>query len=847
MIKRFPSVTALITACAALVFGIGGEADAATFTATAAAGSAVTMDDPTGSVTFTVTNTTVGPARQIDRVRFYFTRTQYFIARGTTAPANWSVSAISNPAAGAESYVEFRANNAAARIAPGRSLVFSVMLQGTSYQNLLRSAADAIDANTRVRSRDNTGLWTNQTGAAPSWARKSLALTFQPAPTSLGPGQTLGLTAQIENRSTAVQAASSVANPSGGCGTSPNPPCPAYTGSASLLLSSGPTPASLNLAAGRQGTIDWTYTAGSGTGTVYFRGQARNGAAATSIDAASPTVTIATLSAVLSLDPASVISGGDTTVRLDVTNSGIATTLTSAIDASVTTIPVADTSSFPPSAAGVLLYVESEQIACTGKTAASFTGCTRGANGTTAAVHSSGTVARAGVSLGSVTPAITAPGGSTLLSGATPTSISSLPVGSTGSFVWRYRITGATGSTFTFQASASAASPASITSNTATASGSIGSLVVTTSPSTVASGTAPLALGFTLSNRTGAALRSVCMYQPNATFTAAYTSASAACGSWTVAPFGGARPGIRFTANTVPSRIANGNSCVFTVNYSSAPAVTKDTDYVFQFDGLSGTNCSAGYRGTAYGRLTVTEYGLALSAFPASVPADGASAVAVTALLTQGGAPTANKVVVFSATAGRLSASAVATNLAGQAVVALTAPSSATATSAILTATYLKARATITVPFSAFSGPNLQYVGGTLSPSVAPKGSTCPNYTFTVQVQNAGTVNTTLNSNTFFTFTDGTNVFTAYLNSSTIVNAGATASLSFGSPTFAGGGGGVALSPSFVNGSYAPSMSFYGTGIASPPQVRPVTDSVTVAGSCGGGAIKLLDWREIVR
>jgi hypothetical protein len=78
--------------------------------------------------------------------------------------------------------------------------------------------------------------------------------------------------------------------------------------------------------------------------------------------------------------------------------------------------------------------------------------------------------------------------------------------------------------------------------------------------------------------------------------------------------------------------------------------------------------------------------------------------------------------------------------------------------------------------------------------------------------------------------------------------AGGTVSLSFGSPTSAGGGGGVALNPSFANGSYTPSLSFYGTGIASPPQVRPVSDNVTVAGTCSaGGTLRVLDWREVVR
>ena len=81
----------VVLAAALLVFVCPSPGWSATFTATAAIGSAVTMDDPTGSVTFTITNTTVGPARQIDRVRFYFTRTQYFIARGTAAPTNWTV------------------------------------------------------------------------------------------------------------------------------------------------------------------------------------------------------------------------------------------------------------------------------------------------------------------------------------------------------------------------------------------------------------------------------------------------------------------------------------------------------------------------------------------------------------------------------------------------------------------------------------------------------------------------------------------------------------------------------------------------------------------------------------
>ena len=72
---------------------------------------------------------------------------------------------------------------------------------------------------------------------------------------------------------------------------------------------------------------------------------------------------------------------------------GIATTLTANLTLTATTITVESTSGFP--IIGVLrLATELEQISYTGKTATTFTGCTRGANNTTAAAHVSGTSIR---------------------------------------------------------------------------------------------------------------------------------------------------------------------------------------------------------------------------------------------------------------------------------------------------------------------------------------------------------------------------------------------------------------------------------------------------------------------
>ena len=61
--------------------------------------------------------------------------------------------------------------------------------------------------------------------------------------------------------------------------------------------------------------------------------------------------------------------------------------LNGGIDAVVTTITVASTTAFTASGA---IWIAGEYITYSGKTATDFTGCVRGADGTTAAAHSSG-------------------------------------------------------------------------------------------------------------------------------------------------------------------------------------------------------------------------------------------------------------------------------------------------------------------------------------------------------------------------------------------------------------------------------------------------------------------------
>ena len=82
----------------------------------------------------------------------------------------------------------------------------------------------------------------------------------------------------------------------------------------------------------------------------------------------------------------------DTTLFVAVNN--LRTTLSAGVDAVVTTIPVPDTTGFPSTGYITILtgsdVTAAEAITYTGTTPTSFTGCTRGAGGTSAVAHSAG-------------------------------------------------------------------------------------------------------------------------------------------------------------------------------------------------------------------------------------------------------------------------------------------------------------------------------------------------------------------------------------------------------------------------------------------------------------------------
>ncbi len=518
-----------------------------------------------------------------------------------------------------------------------------------------------------------------------------------------------------------------------------------------------------------------------------------------------------------------------------VTSSVSTTALSSGISVGDTTIPVASTAMFP--SAGIL-RIDNELIRYTGKTAATFTGATRGASGTTAAVHSTGAVVELwSVSFGNIVPTLTSSGTATatLVSGPTPASLASLAPGQTGVFQWVYRITGTVGppaQTYQFQGSVTA--DGTYTSNAAQSQqGTISMYSVVVNPTTIATGSANVTISFTVYNGNPAGgndrIRRIRLYDPNATWAGFYQSSNVSgCAGWTDNPIGGGREFGTTGGGAIPYQ----GSCTFNVIFSQVPAVTVDTPYAFYLDLY---NIPFNFMGTLQAQVTVTAYRLTLTHNPPGpFPADGTCSTTLTATLS-GASPLSGRVIVFTTTAGTLSSGTATTNASGAATVTLRAPVSSTAVTASLTATYIKTKGTDSVSYNAYSGANLQYVGGSLSPMAVPMS--CAR-AFSVRVRNLSTSSSaTLATATTFTFTG----YSANLSAGTTIAAGAEAALTFNSVT----------TPATA-GSYAPTLTFDVAGRdcnnnPTATQTRSVTDPVTVAGPCTGGTIRILDWREVVK
>lgn len=821
------------------LFFAGSLYAADTYTVTIPANTEVTMGNPNAVLPLTITNNSA--SKDIRQITFTVDTTKYSISSSTIPPAGWCVNTLNNQTV-SFALVQGRGacsnGSSASQITPGASLLFNITV-------LPLAAAADVAGDTLVSAVVDSQAGFTLSGGLPTWTRRALDASLTATPSSTGTGGTITLTMQVTNRSTATQS---------GLNTNPAPP----SFSSAIVTN---------------------------TGGPYYG--------------------------------STILNGG--------------------IDIAASAITVASTTEFSNTGT---IRIENEDICYTGKTAATFTGGTRGCNGTTAASHpdstsvysktafslasgasgtmiwtysadisgavyftaraknSGNTAASASVSSNtvvidsftsalSVTPsavisgqnitvemdvanngstslvniapsALTGCGGGateTLVSGPSPSSISSLAAGSSGIFLWTYQITGAVGQAYCLSGNAAANGPVNTNSSTSN-TGTISSYSVTLSPSKVTSGSTNKTLTWTIYNGGGCPIKEVDIVTP------------AAGGNWTcssVTPPAGWNAScantVQFLSSGTGSDIGAGGTQSFSITFSATETVTSDKAVPFPVT-LIARGCG-GSSSTIGSGLTVTAYSTSLTHSPAGpIDADGSSRYNLTAVLTAGGSFVAGKTITFASTNGTLDPVTAVTDINGQATVAVVSPYSTSNTSANLNATYLNASGTDTVSFTGWTKPNLVYWGG-LTPAAVSCGAKT---SFQVTVKNVSALPMSITTNSYFAFNDysagGCSTYKAFLDSASAgsIAPGAVKTLSFGSDTNAGAGGGVLVPSTFISGQYEPIANpappppsgMFFTEIVPPnpgpganDQYRSVTDRVTVSGSCNALKINVIEWREL--
>lgn len=827
-----------------------------TFSVSLPAGTAVTMGDSSATLPLTITNNGPGDIRQIS---FLINTSVYNFSEGIVPPSGWCVKswnpdelilALEQPGGSCAS------GSTSAKIAPNNSLTFNIIFTGPGGGNIPAAASDVTDNPWRGNGIvvDVQGGF-SLSGSLPTWTRKSLAITLSASPSSVGVGDSITVTMNVTNRSTATKS---------GIAGNPDPPSRTYTGGASVA-------------------------------------------------------------------PIGVAAYGSTSSTVNPPP----TTLSNNINAAATTINVSSTTGYPASGR---IMIDNELIDYPGTTATSFTGCTRGVSGTTAASHNSGaivysqnttaftltsgesstitwtfradatgtvyftssarnsggtatsksassnvvligdftvsisvtpltvisgqtvtvtmTVKNNGTSaLTNVIPALTPLGTATKtwVSGPTPASISSLAPGESGTFQWGYTITGSVGQTYYFSGYASSGGT---NSNTATSeTGSIGKYSVTLVPASITTGSTNVTLSWTVFNGGGTIVREVGIIVPRDAGGNIIWACSGGIppANWTVADASPCPPPpdrVLFRAQTPYNNngILPGTSKTFSITFSTIPNVTVDTPYSFEVIMTDVGNRESGVTTT----VIVTAYLLTLTVYDedctsaalASKPADGDSRYCMKARLTSGGSPASGKPIYFNITSGTgiLSpGSPILTDSNGYATVYLISPCSTTNTSTTVKAEYtVDTYDTETVQFTGVGGSNLSYVSGSLTPVSVTTGYSSG---FSLQLRNCG-VNplTILTSNTTLALKQNS-PDTFALTSSTTINAGATAILNFNSKAVSSA---IFQCPPLLTvnagAGYTGTFSYYKT-----PRGDSLTDTVTVNNgtTCPPARVRILDWREV--
>lgn len=807
---------------------------AETYSVTVPAGTEVVMEDPDAVIPVTITNNP-GSSKDIREITFSIDSAKYAFSSSIVPPAGWCVRSYSTAQvtfALTQAGGSCSSGSTGSQIAPGSSLVFNIVASPAA------SSADVTgDSFTSVVVDTQGGF--SLSGGLPTWVRRSFEASLEATPSTAGAGDAITLSMQVINRSTAAQT---------GVTTAPGPPS---ASSAIVTFIDGPYYGSTALSSDHSATVT-TVSVGSasefapsGTALIEDEEVCYTGKTATTLTGVTrgcngtTAAAHTTGAAVYSLDAFSLASGEARTLvwkyRADSSGSVYFSARASngggtanSISASSNTVVIGDFTA--------LLAVSPASLISGQQATVEMTVTNNGSSALINVVPSALTGCAGGAA-------------ETYSSGPSPSSISSIAPGSSGTFIWTYTITGSLGQAYCLSGSSSANGP--ISTNTATSNrGAVSVYSATVTPAAVASGSTNKTFTWTVHNGGGCTVKEVDIAIPSGAGEWSCSSTTPPSG-WS----GGCSSTVQFQSSGPSDDIASGTSKSFSITFSSTKTVTSDE--AVEFDVLPiPRGCGGGTPGTIGTYITVSAYGLSLTHSPAGpIYADGNSIYAMTATLTSGGSPVAGKTVTFSAANGSLSPSTAVTDSSGVATVNLIAPNSTTNTSATVVAEYFNAGASDTVNFTGWTKANLQY-WGELSHVTVECGTS---YTISMKVTNISTASMTLGTGSYFAFNDfasgGSTVFQAYLNtaSAITVNGGDTVTLEFGSPTSAGGGGGVAVETSFITGSYLPTLNsapppasgLFLTDGGTNDQYRSVTDIITVAGSCGAVKVYIIDWHEI--
>ncbi len=791
-----------------------------TFTATVPAGTETTMQDPNSLLPITITNNSSG--RSISEIEIKGFTSQYDFSQFTVAPAGWCIDKVEDDKIKfklTQPNGDCKKNTTGSEIPPGGTLLFNIrIIPVAAAADVFGDTLDEI----KIKEDDKIKI----TGSLPTWTRRSFETTMVASPDSVGVGDEVTLIMQVINRSTATHSSitSTPAPPTASSAIVTNTGGPYY---GSTLLNGDHTAASTTI------TVDST-TGFPAIGSIKIGSEeiCYTGTTATTLTGITRGCNLTTAATHLDnsltydLTPFSLAAGatGTVTWTYSADSTGTVYFTARATSGSGTAKSISTSSNTVIIGDFTALLTVTPVYSLTGKSVA-----------VQMDVKNNGSSTLINVAPSSLTGCA---GGATesLVSGPSPSLVSSLAPGASTVFNWTYQVTGSIGDLYCMSGYATADGAA--TTNTDTSNtGTISEYTVTLSPSVIPSGSTNQAFNWLVYNGSGCTVDEVRIETPenggdwNCSSVSPPSGWSASC-----------QDKVKFKSGGNPNNIPSGGSNLFGITFSTTETVTVDTTVEFPVRLRCG-----GEKVYLSSFLTLTLDSVTLTHSPVGpIFADGTSTYTMTATLTSGGTPLSGKTVTFSITDGTLSSTTAVTDSLGAATVILTAPSSSVDTTVDVTATYFTATATDTVSFTGWNKPNIQY-WGSLMPTTVNCGASAA---FTMSVRNVHpTLSMNLDALTYFSFNDssagGGATYVANLTTPTTIPANTTVTnLQFNA---------VAVDSSFLVGSYTPAANstpppesglFFSDG-GTNDQYRSVTDTVTVGGSCGASTVDVIEWHEM--